>query len=106
MTPAQKRTHIQDIAIALGDPKAAERFSAARKFLQAKLAVRREIPNGMDFLFSGETAPLLSALKDLVEIEHRASRFLLIDYAKIDDYLLLRVIAGPEHRKTIEGYFD
>jgi len=106
MNAARKRTHLQEIALALGDPKAAERFSAARRFLQSKLVVRREIPNGMDFLFSGETPALLSALKDLVGIEHRVSRFLLVDYAKIDDYLLLRVIAGPEHRKTIESYFD
>lgn len=106
MNAARKRSHAEDIGIALGDPQAVERFTVARRFLQAHLVVRREIPNGVDFLFSGEAADLHAALKDLVEIEHRASRFLLVDYTEIDEYLLLRVIGGAEHRETIEGYFD
>lgn len=106
MSVGRKRTHAEDIGIALGDPGAVERFTQARRFLQVHLVVRRDLPNGMDFLFSGKADELLAALKELVEIEHRASRFLLVDYAKIDDYLLLRVIGGAEHRKTIEAYFD
>jgi hypothetical protein len=106
MTPKSKRTHIEDIEISLGDPRAVEQFSAARRFLQAHLVVRRDLPNGKDFLFAGEAGELQQALKDLVAIEHRASRFLLVDFAKIDDYFLLRVVAKSEYIGMIETYFD
>ena len=106
MTPTSKRTHAEEIKVSLGDPRAAEQFTAVQQFLRAHLVVRRDLPNGKDFLFAGNAAELQRALKDLVAIEHRASRFLLVDFAKIDDYFLLRVIARPEYIDTIETYFD
>ncbi len=106
MTDERKRTHAEDIASALGDPAAAERFRVARQVLRVHLVVRRDIPNGRDFLFSGPASEVQEALKELVTIEHRASRFLLFDYARIEDYFLLRVVGSPEHSGIIEAYFD
>ena len=101
-----KRSHADEIAFSLGDRTAVERFHNARRLLQQHLVVKREIPNGKDFLFTGPREQLQQALKDLVEIEHRASRFLLFDYAPVEDYFLLRVIAGSEHQETIDTYFE
>jgi len=96
----------EEIAVSLGDPGAAERFTAARQFLRLHLLVRREIPNGRDFLFSGPAAEIQEALKELVAIEHRAGRFLQFNYARIEEYFLLRVVGGPDHSSVIETYFD
>jgi len=102
----QRPSHTDEIAVSLGDQKAVARFRVARGFLQQHLVVKREIPNGVDFLFTGLAGELHGALKELVEIEHRASRFLQFDYAQIDDYFLLRVVGGEEHQETIHTYFD
>jgi hypothetical protein len=106
VTAERRRSHAEEIAFSLGDQKALERFTSARTYLQQHLVVKRVIPNGRDFLFSGPGHDLQTALKDLVEIEHRASRFLLFDYAQIDDYFLLRVVGGGEYQETIDTYFD
>jgi len=106
VTSERRRSHTEEIAFSLGDHKAVERFTLAQAFLKQHLVVKRDIPNGRDFLFTGPQHDLQNALKELVEIEHRASRFLLFDYAPIDDYFLLRVVAGPEHQETIDAYFD
>lgn len=106
MTSERRRSHTEEIAVSLGDRKAVERFTVARTFLQQHLVVKREIPNGRDFLFTGATPDLHQSLKELVEIEHLASRFLQFDYAQIDDYFLLRVVAGGEFQETIDTYFD
>ncbi len=106
MTAEQTPSHADQIAASLGDPAAGARFTAARLLLRQHLLVRREIPNGRDFLFSASPPGVLEALKELVAIEHRASRFLLFDYARIEDYFLLRVVGGTEYTPIIETYFD
>ncbi len=106
MTAERKLTHAEQIAATLGDPGAAERFTVARLVLRQHLLVRREIPNGRDFLFPGDQPGVQESLRELVAIEHRASRFLLFDYARIEEYFLLRVVGAPEHSPVIETYFD
>jgi hypothetical protein len=106
VTAERRRSHAEEVAVSLGDRKALERFTVARAFLQQHLVVKRDIPNGRDFLFTGPERDLQSALKDLVEIEHLASRFLQFDYAQIDEYFLLRVVAGEDYQATIDAYFD
>ncbi len=103
---AGRHPHVDHVISALRDAKAAERYTGARLFLQMHLVVTRDIPNGKDFLFSGDAAQIQEALKTLVAIEHRSSPFLEFDYARIEQYYLLRVVGGPEHQDTIGRYFD
>ena len=105
MTAERKRSHADEIALSLGDRGAAERFSAACAFLLQHLVLKREIPNGRDFLFSGPERDLQEALHELVGVEQKASRFFQFDVVRIDEYFLLRVVASAEHQETIDGYF-
>ncbi len=106
MTAGRKRSHADEIALSLGDRGAAERYSAACAYLRQRLMVKREIPNGRDFLFSGPERELQEALRELVSVEQKASRFFQFDVVRIDEYFLLRVVAGAEHREAIDHYFE
>ena len=106
MTPEGKSTHVDSVVSSLGNHPDAERYRAAIEFLQMHLMIKRDIPNGKDFLFSGPEKQVLEALKVLTAVEHRSSPFLQFDYARINGYYLLRVIGGAEHQDAIAGYFD
>ncbi|MGH9425817.1 MAG: hypothetical protein ACRD2L_05855 [Terriglobia bacterium] len=106
MKSGRRASHTDHVVSSLRDPKEIERFTAARQKLKQHLVHTREILNGKDFLFSGPVDELHGALKDLVEIEHRCSRFLQFDYAQIEEYFLLRIGGLPEHSHIIESYFE
>lgn len=106
MTSRQHNRHIDAVIAALEQEHDRERFTEARSLLKQYLIHTREIPNGRDFLFAAPTEPLLDALRDLRTLEYRCSRFLLFDYAQIDEYFLLRIVGQPEHQPVIESYFE
>ena len=83
-----------------------ESFTAARNLLRQHLIHKREIPNGRDFLFSGPEADLHDALRSLVEIAHKWNPHLHFDYARVDEYFLLRITGSEEYWDAIQGYFD
>ena len=97
---------IEQVASSLGDREVVERFRTALLFLQMHLIIKRDIPNGKDFLFSGPANRLQDALKTVVSIEHKSSPSLQLDYARIEEYYLLRIVGGAEHQEVIEKYFD
>lgn len=106
MTSRRHNQHIDAVIAALEGEPDRERFTEARSLLKQNLIHTREILNGRDFLFAGPAGPLLDALRDLKALEYRCSRFLLFDYAQIDEYFLLRIVGQPEHQPVIESYFD
>jgi hypothetical protein len=106
MSTGRRRSHAEEVILALPTAADRERFTRAREVLKGSLVHRREVSNGVDYLFSGAAEPLLAALKDLREAEARASRFLEFDYVQIDEYFLLRIVALPVHRAVIDAYFD
>ena len=104
---SRKRTPTsQDVSSAPHDPKDLERFAAARALLKEHRVHTRDTSNGKDFLFSGPAEKLHAALRELLEIEHRTNRFLLFDYAQIDEYFLLRIVGSKRYQETIATYFD
>jgi hypothetical protein len=105
MSSARKLSHSEEILSSLSEPEEIERFTSARRVLQGHLFHKREILNGRDFLFSGPPEELHGALKNLVDIEHRTSRFLQFDYAQIDDFFLLRVVGEECYQEIIDTYF-
>ena len=106
MTSARRPSHTEDIISSLRDKRDIERFTAARVLLQRHLVLKRDILHGKDFLFSGSSAEIHGALKNLVGIEHQSSRFLQFDYTRIDDYFLLRIVGESKFQQTIDSYFD
>jgi len=106
MKSGRRSSHVQDVVAILSDQKDVERFTAARQRLKQHLVHTRDLLVGKDFLFSGPPDELHEALKSLVEIEHRCSRFLQFDYVQIEEYFLLRVGGSPEYSHIIESYFD
>ena len=104
---AQSRSsHIDEVLSAVRDPQASERFMRARQTLKEHLVYTREILNGKDFVFSGPEALIHLALHDLVAIEHQVGRFLLFDYAKIDEYYLLRIVGTEGYKEAVDSYFS
>jgi len=101
-----RSSHIDEVLSSVRDPQASERFMRARQTLQEHLVCTREILNGKDFVFSGPADVVRQALRDLVEIEHQAGRFLLFDYAKVDEFYLLRIVGTEAHRGSIDAYFS
>jgi hypothetical protein len=106
MTTGRRRSHAEDVVSALSSQQERERFTRARLLLKQHLVHRREVPNGRDYLFSGPGELLHPALKDLRDLESRCSRFLEFDYAQIDEYFLLRIVAMAAHQHVIDTYFD
>jgi hypothetical protein len=106
MKSGRRSSHTDQVVSSLSDQKDVARFTEARVKLKKHLVHTREIPNGKDFLFSGQAEELHGALKNLVEIEHRCSRFLQFDYAQIEEYFLLRIVGLVEHHQIIESYFE
>jgi hypothetical protein len=98
-------SHIDEVLSTVRDPEASERFMRARRLLQEHLVYTREILNGKDFVFSGPEQEVHDALRNLVAIEHQAGRFLLFDYAKVDDYYLLRIVGTEAYKDAIDTYF-
>ena len=106
MKSGRKISHIDEVVATLRDPKDVERFTAARQRLKRHLVHTRDLLVGKDFLFAGPPDELHEALKILVEIEHRCSRFLQLDYVQIEEYFLLRVGGPPEYSHIVESYFE
>jgi hypothetical protein len=97
--------HIDEVLASVHNPQETERFMEARRFLQEHLVCTREVLNGKDFVFSGPESEIHQALRDLVAIEHQVGRFLLFDYARVDEFYLLRIVGTEAYKDTIEAYF-
>ncbi len=102
----QRSSHIEEVLSSVRDPESSERFMRARQTLQEHLVYTREILNGKDYVFSGPENLIHIALRDLVAIEHQVGRFLLFDYARVDEFYLLRIVGTEGHKEQIESYFD
>ena len=106
MKPGQ-RTHTHEVIASLNGRGEAEAFSSAWKELAENLVHTREIPNGRDFLFSGDSEKLRQALKTLAEIEQRQRHQPLhLDYAMVEEYFLLRITGTHRYVDVIRGYFE
>jgi hypothetical protein len=101
-----RSSHIDEVLSAVRDPESSGRFLRARQTLQEHLVYTREILNGEDFVFSGPEEEVHQALRNLVTIEHQVGRFLLFDYAKIDDFYLLRIVGTERYQEAIRAYFE
>jgi hypothetical protein len=101
-----RSSHIDEVLSSVHDPEETSRFMRARQILLEHLVYTREILNGKDFVFSGPEEVVHQALRDLVGIEHRVGRFLLFDYARVDDFYLLRIVGTESFKGAIEAYFD
>ena len=101
-----RSSHIDEVLSSVRDPQASKRFMQARRTLQEHLVYTREILNGKDFVFSGSEKVIHLALHDLVDIEHRVGRFLLFDYAKVDEFYLLRIAGTEGFKDAIDTYFE
>jgi hypothetical protein len=102
----EKGTHVGNLLAVLAGSDEAARFAAARAILRRRLVLTRNTPIGCDYLFGGNAAELRSALKDLVEIEHRHGKELLFDYAPLNEYFILRIAGTDEKRGDIMRYFE
>ena len=100
-----RSSHIDEVLSAVRDPQVSERFMRVRETLKEHLVYTREILNGKDFVFSGSEKVIHLALHDLVAIEHQVGRFLQFDYAKVDEFYLLRIVGTEAYRDAIETYF-
>ena len=104
MTRSRRRL-AEDVLAGLKNPSEVDSFRAARVLLLQHLIHKREIPNGCDFLFSGPAREIHDALKTLVDVEHRHGPFLCLDYARVDEYFLLRITGSGQYEEMIRGYF-
>ncbi len=100
-----RSSHIDEVLSSVRDPQESGRFLRARQVLQEHLVYTREILNGKDFVFSGPDVLVHQALRDLVAIEHQVGRFLLFDYARVDDFYLLRIVGTEAYKEAIDSYF-
>lgn len=105
MTPTERQRGGEGERISVGGPHELAAFRTARDLLAQHLVHTREVANGRDFLFSGPREALHSALRLLVEYEHRRGGGLQLDFAEIDDYFLLRVTGGAYLQESIARYF-
>jgi len=102
-----QRTHTDEIIANLSDRREVEAFTGAWRVLAENLVHTREIPNGRDFLFAGDSEKLRDALKKLSEIEQKQRHQPLhLDYAMVDEYFLLRITGTQRHGDVIRGYFE
>ncbi len=101
-----RRRHAEDVLSGLKNRSEVESFTAARIVLLQYLIHTREIPNGCDFLFSGPANEIHGALRTLVDVERMHGSFLSLDYARVDEYFLLRVTGSGQYGEMIRGYFE
>ena len=87
-------------------PRNQERIAVIKSLLHRHRIHTRDIVNGKDFLFSGPSEELHIALRELLEIEHSSKQALHFDFAKIDQYFLLRITGSKDQQDTISEYFE
>jgi len=106
MTGPGNRNHRQELAATLANPADIDRFVAVLRLLRRHLVHTREVPNGLDFLFSGPAGDLHEALRTLTEIERRGKCGLHLDHVQIEGFFLLRILGSPECQDQILSFFD
>ncbi len=99
------RSHTQELLSKLTSPQDAGRFLSAIAVLRPLLVHTREIPNGLDFLFSGPEQEVHAALRSLTEVEPRGGCNLQLSYVRIEAYFLLRVLGSQECQDLVRSYF-
>lgn len=100
------RNHREELAATLANRADIDRLIGALQVLRPHLVHTREVPNGLDFLFSGPEEDLHAALRTLTEIERHGKCGLHIDYVRIDAFFLLRILGSPECQDQILSFFD
>jgi hypothetical protein len=100
------RNHREELAATLANPADVDRFMVALQVLRRHLVHTREVPNGLDFLFSGPENDLHIALRTLTEIERHGKCGLHIDYVRIEAFFLLRILGSAECQDQILSFFD
>ncbi len=106
MTIKKRSPRAGEPGAALMGPREQRRLDAVKSLLRRHRIHTRDIVNGKDFLFSGPSEELHTALHDLLEIEHCAGKMFLFDFAQIDQYFLLRITGPKEYQEAISEYFD
>jgi hypothetical protein len=88
------------------DKETMQTFAGARRLLKKHLVHTREVPNGRDFLFLGPNVELHDALRLVIDVEQKNRRFIHFDFARVDEYFLLRVLGTEADQVHITGYFE
>jgi len=93
------------------DPHWADRKTPGRQpeesllFLRSRLARVRELPNGFDFLFTGNPTQLHDNAHEFISRESTSVQFLNFDHTLIEDTLLLRITGPVDRKELIKKYF-
>ena len=103
---AAGRMHINDIVSSLPDQSEKERFMKALNALGPHVVHKREVSNGRDYLFESGSQPLHDALKELVSLEHCVGNSVQFNYARLEDFLLLRITGKNEIQPLIDAFFE
>ena len=106
MNEGSHRSHKEEVVASLRDKQAIQQFLDAQALLKHHLVHTRQILNGKDFLFLGPGTELHDALRLMVKVEHEYSRFIHIDFVRVDEYFLLRVVGSEEDQQVVSGYFE
>jgi hypothetical protein len=68
-----------------------QRICDVLESLKPHLVHTREVLDGMDFLFAGPQTDILAALRSLAALEQEGGTGARVDYARLEDFILLRV---------------
>ena len=106
MKPKKRSSRMEGRGDVLVDLQNRGRIAGIKSLLRRHRVHTRDIVNGKDFLFSGPSEELHIALRDLLEIEHRSKQSLHFDFARIDQYFLLRITGSRDQQDAISEYFE
>ncbi len=101
-----RQPHIADIVSSLSDQSEKERFMKALNTLGPHVVHKREVSNGKDYLFDSASESLQEALRDLVSLEQRVGHTVQFNYARLEDFLLLRITGRTETQPLIDAFFE
>lgn len=97
--------HLAALRAAHEDGDNLTRFHEARTVLREHLVRTRDVPNGCDYLFEGPEELLRHALHVLVTAERKVGWTLHIDYARVENFFLLRIVSRDDCSEACDSYF-
>jgi hypothetical protein len=103
---ARSRGHIANVVSGMTDQSEKAKFMKALDTLGPHVVHKRVVPNGRDFLLGDTSSNVHEALKDLASLERRVSHAVKFDYARLENYFLLRITGKTEHQSMIDGFFE
>ncbi len=98
--------HIVELVSSLADQGEQERFMKALNTLGPHVVHKREVSNGKDFLFGDTSESLHDALKDLVSLEHHVHHKVQFNYARLENFFLLRITGKTDTQPLIDTFFE